>query len=144
MARRKAAKNVEIKPWLSARKDCREGRFIQVGNSLLLSRDFQKLTSGARVMYLALCMESGGGRETTFTHGDGKKYGIKKTSFDRHIKELCDAGFIERVEDENLMQYTPSAFRFSLAWRTEAAPHFGEGKGRNIPQNGEGTGCEKG
>ncbi len=37
MPRYKAAKNCEIKPWLSARSDCREGRFIQVGDSFLLS-----------------------------------------------------------------------------------------------------------
>lgn len=49
-----------IKPWLSARLDCKEGRFIQVGNSLLLSKEFQALTAGARFLYLCMTMESGG------------------------------------------------------------------------------------
>ena len=35
--RRRAGGNNNINPWLSARMDCKEGRFIQVGNSLLLS-----------------------------------------------------------------------------------------------------------
>ena len=45
-----------IKPWLSARLDCKEGRFVQVGNSLLLSKEFQALTAGARFLYL--CIQS--------------------------------------------------------------------------------------
>ena len=52
-----------IKPWLSARLDCKEGRFVQVGNSLLLSKEFQALTAGARFLYLCMTMESAGKRE---------------------------------------------------------------------------------
>lgn len=112
---------------------------MQIGNSLLLSKEFQELTPGAGRLYLCMAMESGGKPETTFTHGTAKKYGIAGTTFDRQVKELCEGGFLERVQDDGLMQYSPGIFRFSLAWKSvKSAPHFGEGKGPNIPQNGEG------
>lgn len=65
---------------MSGKVNCKEGRFIQVGNSLVLSKKFQELKSGARWLYLSMAMESGGKREVTFTHGSGKKYGIKPSS----------------------------------------------------------------
>ena len=76
MARRKAAKSIELKPWLSGNKDCRDGRFIQVGNSLLLSLAFKKLPGNAVKTYLALCMESGGRPTVTLSHAGAAKYGI--------------------------------------------------------------------
>lgn len=133
MPRRKAAKNAVILPWLSAKADCKEGRFIQVGNSFLLAfggkDQFVKLSSGARWMYLCMAMEAGGKSEVKFPHGAGKKYGIAGSSFDRYMKELKDSGFIDEVPDEELSQYGPRTYRFSLAWKSvKPAPHFGEGK----------------
>ena len=43
-----------IPAWLSAKRDNQEGRFIQVGNSLLLSEKYQSLTPGARHLYLCI------------------------------------------------------------------------------------------
>lgn len=124
MARRKSGGT--ILPWLSARNDSKEKRFIQLGNSLLLSKHYQGLSPGARLFYHCLCMESGGSREVKFTHGNAKKYGISGSSYDRHIKELIDNGFIERVTTEDCLQFAPNVFRFSLSWKLETAPHFGE------------------
>lgn len=105
MGRHKAAKNVSFPYWMSERADCREGRFLQVGNSLMLSEAVQELTPGARWLYFALAMESGGRPETTFTHSTAKKYGVASSSFERQIKELCDHGFIKRILDPDMMQY---------------------------------------
>ena len=66
MGRRKTAGRCNIRPWLSAKADCKEGRFIQIGNSLLLSEQFGKLKAGARDLYFRMAMESGGEREFTF------------------------------------------------------------------------------
>ena len=52
-----------IVPWLSARPDNREKRFIQVGDSLLFSDAFQELRVGAKHLYLCMAMESGGKRD---------------------------------------------------------------------------------
>lgn len=118
----------ELKPWLTAKQDCKEKRFIQVGNSLLLDKRYQRLSTGAKCLYQCMCMESAGKREFQFPHGAAKKYGIASSSFDRQSKELQQAGFIEKIEDGNYAQYAPAVYRFSLLWRTKPAPQFGEGK----------------
>lgn len=114
MPRRKAAKNCQILPWLSAKQDCAEGRFLQVGNSLLLSPDFQKLSVGARWVYLALCMEAGGKRTVKFSHSAAAKYGISPRSYDRQIKELLNAKFIEPA---TVSKYQGNQFYFSIEWK---------------------------
>lgn len=117
MGRHKAAKNVAFPYWMSGRSDCREGRFLQVGNSLMLSEAVQALTPGARWLYFAMAMESGGKPEMTFTHSVAKKYGIASSSFERQIKELCDHGFIERIPDPDMMQFAPGRYHFTVAWK---------------------------
>lgn len=138
MGRRKTARHVQIRPWLSARHDCEEGRFIQVGNTLLLSRKdadskeenaFLNLSTGARFLYLCMAMESGGRPCVTFSHGAAKKYGIASSSFDRAIKSLIDAGFVTLEMDDDLAQFRANTYRFSNTWKSNLAPHFGEGQG---------------
>mgnify|MGYP006939728924 CR=1 FL=1 len=46
-------------PHLSAKVDNKEKRFIQVGNSLLLSKQFHALSTGGRFLYFCMAMESG-------------------------------------------------------------------------------------
>lgn len=46
-------------PWLSTRPDNKEGRFLMVGNSFLLSEKVQALSADARFMYLSMAMEAG-------------------------------------------------------------------------------------
>lgn len=142
MPRCKSAKNCSILPWLSAKVDNREGRFLQAGNSLFLSKSFQNLSTGARWLYLSMSIEAGGKRDFAFTHSAARKFGVSPSSYDRFLKELKDGGFIEKVEDENLTQYAPGRYRFSLGWkgiRSKVAPQNGEGKGQNLPQLGEGV-----
>lgn len=119
MPRKKAARNVEIKPWLSGNPDNREGRFIQAGNSFLLNRSVQKLNAGARWLYLCMAMESGGGRDVTFPRSSAKKYGIKDTSFDRYTKELCERGFLTRIIPESRDRCESAKYRFCLDWKKD-------------------------
>lgn len=137
MPRRKSAKNTALLPWLSAKGDCREGRFIMVGNSLLLSRKdaskreqnaFLTVTPGTRVLYLALCMEAGGKNTVRFSHSAAQKYGISPTTYDRGIKQLCKAGLIEQVLDDQRSQFATNVFRFTSEWKSNPAPHFGVGQ----------------
>ena len=65
-----------VLPWLTARSDGKEGRFIQVGNSLLLDKRVQKLSGNALRLYLCMAMESGGKRHFLFPQAVGKKYGV--------------------------------------------------------------------
>lgn len=141
MPKHRAAKSCAISPWLSAKADCRENRFIQAGNSFFFNKKVQSLSAGARWLYLSATLEAGGKRDFVFTHSAAKKYGIAPSSFDRYLRELKDGGFVEKVEDENMAQYAPSRYRFVFDWkgiRSKVAPHSGEGKWKNIPQLGEG------
>ena len=118
MGRHKSAKNVPIVAWLSAKADCREGRFIQVGNSLLLSGAFHKLNPKTQMLYLALAMESGGKQSVKLSHGSAKsKYGISPTTYDRAIKQLIAEGYITQVIDEDRSQYATNQFRFANNWK---------------------------
>ena len=128
MPNRKAAKNVPIAAWLSAKPDCREGRFIQVGNSLLLSKEFQALTASAKLTYLALCMEAGGKSMVKLSHSGAEKYGLSSSSFDRSIKQLLACGFLEQLEDDNRAQFATNVYRFSYRWKQKPLPILGKGQ----------------
>lgn len=130
----------ELLPWLTAKQDNKEGRFLQVGNSLLLDKRFQKLNTGARQLYFCIAMEAGGKKTVAFPHSAAKKYGFPKSSFERFIKILQEQGYIERIENGSYSQFAPNVYQISLAWRTKPAPHFGESKALNIPHYGEGKG----
>lgn len=117
MPRHKAAQNCKFQFWMSARQDCKEGRFIQVGNSLLLSEAFQELSMGARNLYMCMAMESGGKRAFTFPQLSGKKYGFPPRSMRRYQQELIDAGFIE-LESSGKITREKNAYLFSARWRS--------------------------
>lgn len=134
MPKHKAAKNADIRPWLSARCDCKEGRFIQLGNSLLLSKEYQALSSGARHMYACMTMESGGKKTYEFSKNrTGAKYGIPGTSFDRHVKELKEKRFILCIEDNHTIRQ-PNLYEFCLDWKT-ATGKSGQSEGLSKKQS---------
>ena len=103
-------------PWLSARPDNKEGRFLMVGNSLLLSKKFQDLSAGARCLYVAMGLEAGGQRQFVFPRATSLKYGFSESSSIRYIKELVTAGFIE-VTACGRFSRTPNCYRFSFSWK---------------------------
>lgn len=61
-----------IVPALSAKVDNKEKRFIQVGNSLLLSKQFHALSTGSRFLYFCMAMESGGRKNFILPQKDAK------------------------------------------------------------------------
>ena len=123
MPRRKAAQHCKILPWLSWRSDCEEGRFCQVGNSLLLSHEidgveknpFVELPDGAKVLYLSMCMEAAGKRTFEFPLSAAKKYCIPNGSLRRNIKKLIDAGFIRCQSGYHAR--LSNVYEFSLDWK---------------------------
>ena len=128
MARNKRARNVSIAPWLSANAGNKEGRFIQVGNSLLLSEAFKALSGCAFRLYFCMCMECGGKSIFTFSAGTAKKYGISEASFRRAKKELQEWGFIKLLLDEERAQFKACKFQFASGWKLKPAAHFDGGK----------------
>ena len=117
MSRKKSGAG--IVGWLSARADCKEGRFIQVENSLLLSQQYQDLTAGAQNVYQCMAMESGGKREFVFPLSTAKKYGIAKNSLWRNIVELQNAGFINIQSSASIRQ--PNLYSFAFEWKSAEA-----------------------
>lgn len=103
-------------PWLSARLDNREGRFLQIGNSLLLSKEFQGLSPGARHVYLTMALEAGGKREFTYPRSTALKYGFSESSALRYIRELVAAGFVEKIVCGRFAR-VPNQYKFSLRWK---------------------------
>lgn len=115
--RHKAAQNVKILPWLSGRRDCKEGRFLQVGNSLLLSETFGELSGNAVKTYFALCMEAGGKQTVSFPRARAPAYGISTATFTRAIQELTEAGLISHDFDDNKYRYQANVYRFKVDWK---------------------------
>ena len=109
-----------VLPWLTARSDGKEGRFIQVGNSLLLDKRVQQLSGNAMRLYLCMAMESGGRRHFLFPQAVGKKYGICPAGLWRGMAELEEKGFLSHRSGMNVRQ--PNEYVFSLEWRTGEKP----------------------
>lgn len=119
MGRRRS--NAVIVPWLSARADNREKRFIQVGDTLLHSPSFKGLHAGAQHLYFCMAMESAGRRYFQFPTAAASKYGISSSSFWNYVQELTDKGFILCRSNKNLRK--PNDYSFTEAWKAkEAAP----------------------
>lgn len=138
MARSRSAQKCKIKWYLSRKLDCKEGRFIQLGNSLLLSKEYQSMSWTAKHLYICLAMEAGGKDQTEFSHSAAKKYGFPSSTFDRAIRELQENGFILLVLDEARSQFKTNVYRFCHSWKSKSAPHSGEDRKTMYPQNGYG------
>ena len=113
MSRRR--KKNYIPPWLSARLDDFEKRFIQVGDTLLFNRTFQSLKANTKHLYFCMAMESAGHREFKFTLHTAKKYGFSPSTFRRCVKELVDNRFIEYQSGANTR--TANRYRFTFEWK---------------------------
>lgn len=121
MSRRK--RNNILLPWMSAKPDCRELRFLQVGNSLLLSPEFKTLSSGARLLYLCMGMEAGGKKGFQFPRSAQHKYGFDECTAARYIRELISAGFVRLVSSGRIVRQ-PNLYEFPP--RRKDAPSPGE------------------
>ena len=104
-----------IVPALSAKVDNKEKRFIQVGNSLLLSKQFHALSTGSRFLYFCMAMESGGRKNFILPQKDAKKYGIAPSSLRKHINELETARFIRVFSGKPTRE--PNRYEFCQGWK---------------------------
>ena len=117
VARRKAAQNCTVLPWLSEKQDCKEGRFLQVGNSLLLSKRFQALPPTAQILYIVMANESGRNRSFEFPQTAAKKYGFAPTTFRRAVDELIKAGMITKQSGQSAR--APNLYEFCFDWKKQ-------------------------
>ena len=110
-----------IVAWLSAKPGNDEKRFIQVGDTLMLSPQFRALGIGARYLYLCMAMESGGKRDFVFPQSAAKKYGITSSSLWRHVAELESGKFIEIYSGKPTRE--PNQYKFCFSWKQSWPPH---------------------
>lgn len=85
-----------IVPALSAKVDNKEKRFIQVGNSLLLSKQFHALSTGSRFLYFCMAMERGG-KEEFHSSAKGRKNGSRGNPRSRLIRFSKNSAFLFTV-----------------------------------------------
>lgn len=107
-----------VSPWLSARTDCREPRYIQAGVTLFEHPAFQELTPAQRLLYLAMCLDAGGKRKFTFSKARFTHYGVSNATARTAIDALIDAGFITRLYSGRTTR-EPSAYAFSDQWKLD-------------------------
>ena len=109
-----------IVPALSAKVDNKEKRFIQVGNSLLLSKQFHALSTGSRFLYFCMAMESDGRKNFILSQKDAKKYGIAPSGLRKLINELKAARFIRVYSEKPTRE--PNRYEFCLSWKLPPSP----------------------
>ena len=120
MMSKKHKAKVELIPWMSARADNVEKRFIQVGNTLLFNQAFQSLGAGSQMLYLCMAMESAGKRKFIFPQAAAKKYKITPSSLRRHIDELEAKGFIKVYSGKATRD--PNLYEFCYDWKLAPRP----------------------
>lgn len=101
--------------WMSAKRDCREARFVQIGNSLLFHEKFRGLSAGAFKLYICCAMEAAGSINFQIPASKAEQYGIPRQSFVRYMKELEEAGFVQK-ERSGKTTRTASDYSFSFRW----------------------------
>lgn len=111
----KSQSSKPLKRWLTSSSDCRERRFVQIGNTLLFDKRFTSLSVGARYLYILAANEAAGSRDFQFPALKMKALGIKERTARKYIKELVDAGFIELVRSGRNTR-TPNDHCFSFHW----------------------------
>lgn len=93
----KSQSSKPLKRWLTASSDCRERRFVQIGNTLLFDKRFTSLSVGARYLYILAANEAAGSRDFQFPALKMKALGIKERTARKYIKELVDQRFLEVI-----------------------------------------------
>ena len=100
---------------MSAKRDCREARFVQIGNSLLFHEKFRSLSAGAFKLYICCAMEAAGSINFQIPASKAEQYGIPRKSLQRYMKELEEAGFIQK-ERSGKTTRTANDYSFSFRW----------------------------
>lgn len=111
-------KRFPLEPWLTAERDPGKERwFIRLGGSLLkYSGVIKSLSHGAFRLYVCMCCEAAGKRDFEFTHKTMEDYGLKSRSCWDYVRELEEAGLIERQSGKNLRK--ANKYRFGLNWKS--------------------------
>ena len=114
--KRRAAQHCSILSHLSARYDCQEVKFVQVGASFFEDEKVGFLKPQTKWLYLCMALVAGKDTEFFFSRGDALKFGIPDRTFRTAINELLEKGFLIRVESGKFTR-TKNKFRFNYNWK---------------------------
>lgn len=121
--RRRGGGSDKIPAWLTARADGGREPFMMVSGSFFTSEQFAALPLSAQRTYLCMAAHASGKREFEFAQSLAEKvYHIPRNSLRAAVKQLTEAGFIERVEDGSYSQYATARYRFIYAWKQNPQP----------------------
>ena len=95
--------------WMSAKRDCREARFVQIGNSLLFHEKFRSLSAGAFKLYICCAMEAAGSINFQIPASKAEQYGMYYTllwsiieAIDKSQAELLDTA--KTLDELNILK----------------------------------------
>ena len=111
-------KRKPLSPWATAKPDGMEKRFVQIGDSLAYHPAWLDLSAGAKVLYLYMCMESGGKNEFKIPQKVYSRF-TDRRAFHRAKNELICAGFIEIVHN-GANTRTENIYRFCFDWKSRS------------------------
>ena len=117
---RKHKTNYSISPWLTAKADCREPKYIQCGVTLFEHPAFKRLTPAQRCLYLAMCLDAGGHREFTFSKARIEHYGFSYATGRDAINALIAGGFIIKLFSGQTTR-EKNGYAFSERWKLNRA-----------------------
>lgn len=120
MAKRYKSKHCII-PWLTAKIDCREPKYIQCGVTLFEHPSFKRLTPAQRCLYLAMCMDAGVHQEFTFSKARIEHYGFSYATGRDAIDALIAGGFITKIYSGQVTR-EKNGYAFSEQWKLIGTP----------------------
>ena len=95
--------------------------YAKVGSSVLQSGPFNELTPTAQIVYVKLLAISHDDRGFSISYGNMEKnWKVSKSSFQRALKDLEEAGFIERQKIDHCdgeLQYQTSVYCYVTKWK---------------------------
>lgn len=102
--------------WQSATQTGKEKHFSQVGSSLLTSKPFVNLSTGARLMYFYCLDRTSTSNYFTMPQAAMIKYGVDKKMGPKYLNELIEAGFIKKISSGKSIRQ-PNEYCFTFEWK---------------------------
>jgi len=105
-------------PWATGLQNGKcDGRFLQIGNSLLFADQVKQLPGEALRLYMAMMNEAAGHKQFEFTQARAKQYGMSTTAFHKNVKLLEQRKFIKI--DSGWNTRTPNRYEFIFDWKSD-------------------------
>jgi hypothetical protein len=103
--------------WQTNKLNGKEERFIRLGNSFLLSKQFNQLSYQAQIVYIHMMLESAGQKRFIFPKIKYIPF-IPHHTFLKAKKELIENGFIEIIQNNRNLR-KPNQYSFTEKWKSK-------------------------